>query len=120
MLASCSYITTSSSSLDLEAKLSWVTVYAALVIFSAWDSLAFSALESFRTCCTLAKDLTIADRVIFSSDSACCAAASCAARAVSQYCQELVKIVKWTEVTKEQRGYLPDQLLDSLSPLGSQ
>jgi hypothetical protein len=56
--------------------------------------------------------------MVFTSDSACCTAASCAARAVSQYCQELVKNVKGTEVTKEQRGYLPDQFLDSLSPLG--
>jgi hypothetical protein len=82
--------------------------------------LAFSASESLKACCASAKALIMADQVVFSSDSACCATASCAARAVSQYCQELVKSVKGIEVTKEQMGYLPDQLPDSLSPLGSQ
>jgi hypothetical protein len=56
--------------------------------------------------------------VVFSSDSACCAAASCAARAIIHYCQELVKDVKGTEVAKEQRGYLPDRLPDSSDPPG--
>jgi hypothetical protein len=58
--------------------------------------------------------------VFFSLDSACCAAASCAERAGSQYCQESVKSVKGTEVTEEHRGYLPDQLPNFLSPPGSQ
>jgi hypothetical protein len=66
-----------------------------------------------RACYASAKVLIVADQAIFSLDSACCVATSCAARAVIQYCQELVKDVKWTEVAKEQRGYLPDQLHDS-------
>jgi hypothetical protein len=81
--------------------------------------LVFSASESLRACCASAKALIVADQVVFSSDSACRAAASCVARAVSQYCQELVKSVKETEVIKEQRGYLSNQLSDSLSSLGS-
>jgi hypothetical protein len=56
--------------------------------------------------------------VVFSSDSAYCAVASCAARAIVPYCQELVKDVKGTKVAKEQRGHLPDRLPDSLGPPG--
>jgi hypothetical protein len=52
--------------------------------------LAFSALE-FESLLASAKALTAADQAIFSLDIACCAAASCAATAVSQYYQELVK-----------------------------
>jgi hypothetical protein len=65
-----------------------------------------------------AKVLTVADRAVFSLDSAYCVAVSCAARAVVQYCQELMKDVKGTEVEKEQRGYLLDRLSDSSGPLG--
>jgi hypothetical protein len=63
-----------------------------------------------RVCFASAKASTAADRVVFSSDSACYAATSCADRAVVQYCQELLKDVKGTRVAKEQRGYLPDSL----------
>jgi hypothetical protein len=70
--------------------------------------LAFSASESLTVCCASAKAFIAIDRAFSSSDSACCAAASCAARARSQYCQELVKSVKGTEVIEEHRGYLPD------------
>jgi hypothetical protein len=47
--------------LDLEDKLSQVTVYAGQVVFNTWDSLAFSASESLRVYCALAKDLTAAN-----------------------------------------------------------
>jgi hypothetical protein len=87
-----------------------------LVVFRAWDSLALSASESLRAYCASAKALAVADRTVFCFDSACCATASCAARAVIQYCQELVKNAKGTEVAKEQRGYLPYGLPDSLGP----
>jgi hypothetical protein len=92
----------------------------AWVVFSAWDSLAFSASEYLRVCCASAKALTIVDQVFFSSDSAYNTAASCAARAGSQYCQELLKSVKGTEVIEEHSRYLPGQLPDYLSPPGSQ
>jgi hypothetical protein len=52
------------------------------VVFSDWDSLALSALESLRACFVSVKDVTVADQAVFSSNSSCCAVASCAARAI--------------------------------------
>jgi hypothetical protein len=92
VLASCSQITTSSSFLDLEARLSRVAVF---VVFSAWDSLALSASESLRACLALVKVLIAIDHSFFSSDSACCVVSSCAAQ------QESMKGIKGTEVGKE-------------------
>jgi hypothetical protein len=89
-----------------------------LVVFSVWDSLALSISESLRAYFASAKALTVVDRVVFSLDNACCAVTSCAARAVVQYCQELVKDVKGTEIAKERRRYLPDRLPDSSRHLG--
>jgi hypothetical protein len=80
--------------------------------------LGFTAPESLRACFALAKALIATDQADFSSDSACCTAASYATKDVGQYCQESVKGVKGTKVAKEQRGHLPDRLPDSLGPPG--
>jgi hypothetical protein len=78
-----------------------------LVVFNAYDSLTLSTSKSLRAYFALAKALTAADRVVFSSDSACCDVTSCAARAIVQYSQELVKDFKGIEVAKERRGTFP-------------
>jgi hypothetical protein len=61
VLASCSQITTSSSSLDLEAMLSWVTVLIAFMVSDAWDSLALASSKILRVCSTSVRALAVAD-----------------------------------------------------------
>jgi hypothetical protein len=81
----------SSSSLDFEANISRVTVYAAYVVSSALATLALALsaslrtyLEARRATFSSARDLVASDRADFSSDRAFRVAASCVDKIIGQ------------------------------------